>query len=974
MAHTIAYNLTEFSADIHLPSAYIVALDAAQTFTHRKEKATENNLSAFSIPFTPTVKKLLDTIASLAPRSLEKKFNGATKKPLPLLMLLEDKTVKDAILKFVHRELGAFLRTIMKENLPICLDLESKQLVHLTQLSLNPTVLQPDVYFERNAESVLYRLQIKDNKTTWRVQEKPCLVVCNDPAFIVRGGELFQLEGINGFKLKPFKDKDVVLIAQKNVKEYCQKIILPMLEKIDFKHEGFEIIPHNIVLKATLNLTHNFINNAAGIALVFDYGKLIFNWKDARSQKSFLHINAQNDVIIHHVKRNAAQEATFIQTLNDWGLSAQTANYFELNSVPNAPTTHLIDWLITHQKSLENAQFCVEMPVIENKTIALLRPQLNIQTTEDNDWFDLKGSVVVGDFTIPFGQLVPNIREQNPYFQLPDCTYFLIPNAWFETYQDVAQFGKIEGETIRIKRHKATRLLNKKDQHSSENAAENAAVESTAWRPPEYLKADLRPYQIEGVQWLIKHYGQQKGALLADDMGLGKSLQTIAALLFAKENKKNHAPATMGRQMSAFDAAPADTFLNPLQALIVLPASLVYNWEAEWRKFTHGILIYKHIGGTRHKDARLIKNFDVVLTTYQTVAKDIGLLEQMTWEYVVLDESQYIKNKESDAFKAVNRLDARHKISLSGTPIENSLSDLWAQMQFINPNLLKSYAFFDRTFIKPIEKGQSAPQKTALRDLVQPYLLRRTKNEVAKDLAPVERQTIFSEMSDAQARVYEREKSIVRNALLGIELAGKSTFEYQNVVLTSLMRLRQLAIHPRLVLEDYASESAKFDAVLETWDAVQRGDHKMLMFSSFVKHLALLRAHFDKNGVKYNHLSGETTLKTRHAEVIDFGQNDKNQTFLMSLKAGGIGLNLTAADYVFLLDPWWNPAAEEQAIARAHRIGQTKTVMALSFITKDTIEEKMMLLKARKTQLFTDIIGDTASPSFSKDDLAFLLA
>jgi SNF2 family DNA or RNA helicase len=235
-------------------------------------------------------------------------------------------------------------------------------------------------------------------------------------------------------------------------------------------------------------------------------------------------------------------------------------------------------------------------------------------------------------------------------------------------------------------------------------------------------------------------------------------------------------------------------------------------------------------------------------------------------------------------------------------------------------------------------------------------------------------QTIYSEMSEEQKKLYDKEKSIIRNALLNVELLGGSEFTYKAKVLESLLRLRQLAIHPKLLYPDYTGESAKFNDVLATWDAVQRADHKMLIFSFFKSNLALYGDYFDKNAVKYNLLTGDTDLKKRHQEVLDFGKNDASQTFLISLKAGGVGLNLTAADYVFLLDPWWNPAAENQAIARAHRIGQTKTVMALSFITKDTIEEKIILLKAKKTELFTDIIGDAAVPSFSKDDLAFLLA
>ena len=974
MSHKVAYNLTEFSTDIYLPSAYIVALDKAGILTHRKDKATENSLSNVGIVFTPTVKKLFDTIVSLSPKNLEKKFNGTAKKPVPLLVLLQEKAVKDAVMKFVHRHLSDFLQTILQENLPICFDLERKQLTHLTQLTLNPMPLQPDIYFERNTEGLLYRLQMLENNKAWRVQEKHCLLLCNEPAWLIQDGRLCTIEGMNGFRLKAFKDKDEVIVPQAKVKEYCQKIILPMLEKIDFRHEGFDIIVHQLVQKTTLTLTHDFIHHSAGLALNFDYGKQAFNWKETRSQRSFLDINAQGDVIIHHVKRNVEAEAKFIRELTDLGLNSSNSNHFSFENAQNASITALIEWLITHQKDLENKGFTVELPVVENKTVALLRPELSLQKTEENDWFDLKGHISIGEFSIPFGQLVPNIRDNNPYFLLPNGLYFLIPDAWFETYENVARFGKIDGETIRIKRHQAAHLLEKKEGFNSEEITEEMTEKIASWTPPQYLKADLRPYQIEGVQWLIQHYYNGKGALLADDMGLGKSLQTIATLLFAKENKQNNASILRGRQMSVFDAEPTENFLNPLQAILVLPASLVYNWQSEWKKFTSNIFVYPYIGANRIKDLRVLKSYDVILTTYQTVAKDIDLLAQITWEYAVLDESQYIKNKESDAFKAVNRLDARHKISLSGTPIENSLSDLWAQMQFINPNVLKSYAFFDRTFIKPIEKGQSVVQKEELRALVQPYLLRRTKNEVAKDLPEEIRQTVYSEMSEEQKKLYDKEKSAIRNALLNVELLGGSEFTYKAKVLESLLRLRQLAIHPKLLYPDYTGESAKFNDVLATWDAVRRADHKMLIFSFFKTNLALYSEYFDKNTVKYNLLTGDTDLKKRHQEVMDFGKNADSQTFLISLKAGGVGLNLTAADYVFLLDPWWNPAAENQAIARAHRIGQTKTVMALSFITKDTIEEKIMLLKARKTALFTDIIGDAFVPSFSKDDLAFLLA
>jgi SNF2 family DNA or RNA helicase len=968
MKYTIAYNLNTFSNGLYLPSAHIVKLDDAGVLSYIQKKATVDNLSEFTIEFTPVAKKLLDIVDVLAPKNLEKKYNNNAKKPISLALLLADSVVLGKMTEFIHRHLGDFLQTILDENLPLCLDIESKVLAHLTQLTPNPTILQPQIYFEQTSEGLIYRLRMKENNQVWRIQEKPCTLVCNEPPWMIRNQQLYHIEGINSGRMKAFFTKDEVAIPQNKLKEYCQKIILPLVEKVDFEHHGFTILPYNMIQKATLSIVHNFIAKTYGITVLFDYEKISFNWKETRLQKSFLDFDDKEQVVIHHVKRNLEVEKGYLETLKNLDLSNLESNYFSLNEDKNSPISHIIDWLITHQNTLESKGFTVEMPILDNKKIALLRPILNLKTTQENDWFDLKGDVNVGAFTIPFGQLIPHIRDNNLYFLLPDNTYFIIPDEWMQTYNGVAKFGKVQQNSVKIAKNQAAALLN----IAVFNDAQTIDNEAVTWEAPQYLKAILRPYQIEGVQWLLSHYRNQLGACLADDMGLGKTLQTIATLLYAKQHKKE-GDTSLGLQVGLFDDAPKDNFLKPLQALIVVPASLVYNWESEWKKFAPVITVNRHIGSIRHKDMRILRRFDVVLTTYQTVAKDVDLLTQLEWEYVVLDESQYIKNKNSDAFKAVNQLSAQHKISLSGTPIENSLGDLWSQMQFINPGLLGSYAFFEREFIKPIEKGQNEAQKEQLRSLVMPYLLRRTKEEVAKDLPPVVRQIVYSDMGDAQRKVYEKEKSIIRNLLLGVELAGKTTFEYQNKVVESLTKLRQLAIHPKLIFEDYVGESAKFDDVLATWEAVQRANHKMLLFSFFVKNLDLYKEHFEQNKHKYAWLSGDTSLEKRNKEIIEFQEKEDIQTFLISLTAGGVGINLTAADYVFILDPWWNPAKEEQAIARAHRIGQTKTVMVYKFITKDTIEEKILLLQERKQQLAADIIDGATLPHFSKEDLAFLL-
>ncbi|MFK7934670.1 MAG: DEAD/DEAH box helicase, partial [Saprospiraceae bacterium] len=396
----------------------------------------------------------------------------------------------------------------------------------------------------------------------------------------------------------------------------------------------------------------------------------------------------------------------------------------------------------------------------------------------------------------------------------------------------------------------------------------------------------------------------------------------------------------------------------------------IYNWESEIKKFAPTLLTYQHVGPKRHKDPKLLRRFDVLLTTYQTALRDVELLQQVKWEYIILDESQYIKNKNSKIFKAINELESAHRISLSGTPIENSLSDLWAQMRFINPDLIGSFENFKREFIRPIEKQKKKKKTEFLRNLVAPFLLRRTKRMVAKDLPELTEQIFYCTMTGEQKKLYEKEKSAARNFLL--EEVDSKAFNFQAIVLQTLNKLRQIVNHPVLVKPDYTGESAKFNDVLEQLTKLERGDHKTLMFSSFLRYLDLFQNQFDEHKTPYALLNGKLSKKQRQHHIDNFMTNKRVRHFLISLKAGGTGLNLTAADYVLLLDPWYNPFAESQAIARAHRIGQTRQVISLKFITKDTIEEKILALQRRKAQLAEEIIG-VGKVKYSREDLRFLL-
>jgi len=346
--------------------------------------------------------------------------------------------------------------------------------------------------------------------------------------------------------------------------------------------------------------------------------------------------------------------------------------------------------------------------------------------------------------------------------------------------------------------------------------------------------------------------------------------------------------------------------------------------------------------------------YDVIITTYGTVRNDKEILAKNEFFYLILDESQSIKNSTSKTYKAIMELRAKHKLVITGTPIENSLSDLWSQMNFLNPGILGNLAFFKRSFITPIEKHANEEQQEKLQLMIRPFVLRRKKNEVAKDLPPLMEEVRICAMATEQQKMYDKEKSVIRNTILSaIEKEGLNKSQF--VVLQGLTKLRQLANHPSLLEKETEESSGKFDEIFRMLEDLIAEKHKVLIFSTFVTHLELIQTRIEKENWKYSKLTGQTTK--RENVIRQFQDDPNNRIFLISLKAGGVGLNLTEADYVFIIDPWWNPAAENQAINRAHRIGQDKHVFVYRFITENSIEEKIQKLKERKSSLADKFIN-----------------
>jgi len=412
--------------------------------------------------------------------------------------------------------------------------------------------------------------------------------------------------------------------------------------------------------------------------------------------------------------------------------------------------------------------------------------------------------------------------------------------------------------------------------------------------------------------------------------------------------------------------------MGPNSSLVVLPASLIHNWYNELQRFAPWLRIYIHVGSNRLSNSLSFKNFDVILTTYGTLRNDIDTFGRYVFGHIILDESQAIKNPDSKSTQAVFRLQGLHRMVLSGTPIQNSLSDIWSQFNFLNPGMLGSHQHFLKYYAAPLSKNPDDAAVAKLQNLIKPFILRRTKEEVAPELPPVTETAVLCSMTEEQQSIYDAEKSKIRNSLME-KLESDGVRKSSVMVLKALMLLRQIANHPRMTDSSSVAGSGKFTEVTESLATVLAENHKVLIFSSFVRHLRLVEEFCISEGYKYAMLTGATT--NREKVISSFRRDNDTKLFLISLKAGGVGLNLTEADYVFILDPWWNPAAEMQALNRAHRIGQDKNVFVYRFITKDTVEEKIVMLQQKKKDLADLFVtSDSTIAGMTKEEIMTMFA
>jgi hypothetical protein len=585
---------------------------------------------------------------------------------------------------------------------------------------------------------------------------------------------------------------------------------------------------------------------------------------------------------------------------------------------------------------------------------------LSMNVSSGVDWFELEGAAEFGDTKVGLPRLLRAIKQGEHSVRLDDGSLGIIPEEWLKKYQMLAGLGTNKDDQLRFSRSQAgllDALLAAEPAVSVDAVFERVRQELRGFAgvreaaPTAEFRGELRGYQREGLGWL--HFLQRFGfgGCLADDMGLGKTIQALSLLEARREVRRN------------------DEKNSPPPALVVVPRSLVFHWKEEAARFAPKLKILDHTGVTRLKPGDHFDNYDVVLTTYGTLRSDAVHFKDQRFDYCILDEAQAIKNAHTLSAKAVRLLNADHRLAMSGTPVENHLGELWSLFEFLNPGMLGSASVFSSAGKNPDEATRMVLAKA-----LRPFILRRTKSQVATELPEKTEQTIYCDLEGNDKKLYDELRDFYRARLLKRDGDdGSGQFKIQ--VLEALLRLRQAACHPGLLDKKKIDEpSAKVDTLLEQLDQVVEENHKALVFSQFTSLLAIVRRRLDRANIPYMYLDGRT--HDRQARVEQF-QNDANvKLFLISLKAGGLGLNLHAAEYVYLLDPWWNPAVETQAIDRAHRIGQTRQVFAYRLIARDTVEEKVVELQKSKRDLADAIItaDNSVMRNLTRDDLELLLS
>ena len=792
-----------------------------------------------------------------------------------------------------------------------------------------------------------------------RPSEHQLIVLTHNPGMFVLDKRIYALcEGFSGQLLLPFVSKQQVEIPRKMENDYFHRFILKQVARAEINAEGFDITDVSMQPQAFLT-AETSIDGGHILSLRFRYGSLEYA-ADNKANGRVTLTEADDSFRFVRQLRDKAEEQRLGEVLRK-----ATGRRGSGNEVTGARTvirftsvSQQIDWLREYAPRLKAEGFDVVQPSDHVYYIGPLSVEQS--DTWQGDWLQTDVTVVIeeGRLRIPFRDLRDTILRGEQEYMLPTGEILLIPNEWLKRYSDLMLIGlpKEQG----YQRHKSQILREEGKGNSEKFATALPSLDGTPEGNSSFftlhssLRATLRPYQQAGFQWLWQNLVAQTGCCLSDEMGLGKTLQTIALLLKYKEATKVTEP--VGKPLSGMlfseeemqgkreeETANDERLDLPYRtSLVVAPASVVHNWRNELSRFAPSLSVMTYTGDTsKRKDKRIaLMRWDVVLTSYRTLLNDIELLSQNEFGIVVFDESQAFKTATSQIHQAVTRLQALHRMALSGTPVENNLQELWSLMNVLNPNLLGNERSFQNAFVNPIAVQMEESRRDLLRRLIAPYFLKRTKEEVLSDLPERQDEVVVCAMTDEQTSQYTEELSKARNEWLDPTASSQGR---QIHILAALQRLRQIA-----------NGEGKMGVMFDYLENLRQTTHKVLIFSEYVTLLEQVGSEMASRGWNYALLTGQT--QDREQVIAHFQQSPDCQFFLISLKAGGVGLNLTAADYVFLLDPWWNRAAEEQAIARAHRIGQQRSVFVYRFVSAGTLEEQILTLQDRKQSLIDSVM------------------
>lgn len=816
-------------------------------------------------------------------------------------------------------------------------------------------------------------------------------VLCNNPSLFVIDHSLRQLdEGLGGKLLTPFLKKEIYHIPASIQAKYFRQFILKIVKKIDISSDGFDVDNLHPQGKAVLTLQAT-INGLYTLETQFVYDTAMFSISDRREKSVTLHDNGKGVTFVC-IWRNREWETSVIRLLDDQLHRPQTASLQEM-----------MLWLTKNEEALSRHEVEIMQRTTHHYVIGDVKKIHDDRWT--GDWFQMHVTLVFPDGTrMALTDFRDAIINGDREVRLPSGNWFVIPDEWYAQYSAVMLFGLMKNRgTLTLHRSQQS-VLPTEDLLPPTLKAPAASDKEEKALPPHGLKATLRPYQLEGYQWMLSHQHGGTGCLLGDDMGLGKTVQTIAVILHyfestasaststtkddhAKENLANSSlstqavdldyqtdyniirskPTSAPVQMSLFSeeemsghaakAMPSASSSQPdlrqqsghRPVLVAAPSSVVFNWHDELRRFAPSLRVVEYTGNARERAVKQsqLANADVVLTSYPMLRNDIGMLSRLSFAIAVYDEAHAFRNNTSLLYQAVLKIHADFPIALTGTPMVNALDELWTLMSVLNPALLGDYETFQNNFIHPINVNLQDEHTAILRKLVAPYFLRRLRGDVLDSLPERQDEQVWCDMTEVQAACYEEEQSKMRNLLMDAEQANNRI-----VVLAAITRLRRLACSPKL--EHKEGDSGKVQEVFDRLEELRGTDHKVLLFSEFTSFLDVIAEEMGQRGWTYDLLTGQS--RDRESIVKHFQQTPSCQFFLVSLKAGGEGLNLTEADYVFLLDPWWNHAAEEQAIARAHRSGQRRSVMVYRFITRDSLEEQIQKVQDKKDDLVNAII------------------